>query len=137
MSTMTEVEKQGSRTGSPLGGLRIFAKLGVTCFGGPIAHIAYFRDEFVVRRKWVENATGTDLLRVMISKSLNFTFSVTVRPRDPLSSQCRQTLSINGCSSAAMASNSVRSLANVFSAPTDFRIRFARTSRLSTPREIQ
>jgi hypothetical protein len=29
-------------------------------------------------------ATGTDLLRVMISKSLNLTFSVTVRPRDPL-----------------------------------------------------
>jgi hypothetical protein len=37
-------------------------------------------------------AAGTDLLRVMISKSLNFTFNVTVRPRDPLSSQCRQDL---------------------------------------------
>ena len=74
MSTMTEVEQQGSRTGSPLEVLRIFAKLGFTCFGGPIAHIGYFRDEFVVRRKWVETATGTDLLRVMISKSLNFTF---------------------------------------------------------------
>ena len=42
----------------------------------------------------LETATGRDLLRVMISKSLNFTFSVTVRPRDPLSSQWRQTLSI-------------------------------------------
>src|ERR1700736_2197967 len=82
-------------------------------------------------------ATGTDLLRVMISKSLNFTFSVTVRPRDPLSSQWRQTLSISGCSSAAMASNSVRSLENVFSAPTDLRILFERTSRLSTPLDIQ
>jgi hypothetical protein len=39
----------------------------------------------------------------MISKSLNFTFRVTVRPREPLSSQCRQTLSISGCSSATMA----------------------------------
>ena len=45
----------------------------------------------------------TVLLRVMISKSLNFTFSVTVRPREPLSSQCRQTLSISGCSSATIA----------------------------------
>ena len=32
----------------------------------------------------------------MISKSLNFTFSVTVRPREPLFSQFRQTLSIDG-----------------------------------------
>ena len=88
----------------------------------------------------LENGTtcvATDRLRLMISKSKNLIFSVTVRPRDPLSSQWRQTLSISGCSSAAMASNSVRSLANVFSAPTDFRIRFARTSRLSTPLEIQ
>jgi bifunctional non-homologous end joining protein LigD len=54
-----------------------------------------------------------------------------------LSSQCRQTLSISGCSSVTMASNSARSVANVFSAPTDFRIRFGRTSRLSTPLEIQ
>jgi hypothetical protein len=53
------------------------------------------------------------------------------------SSQCRQTLSISGCSSAAIASNSMRSLENVFSAPTDFRIRFAWTSRLSTPLDIQ
>ena len=73
------------------------------------------------------NRDGTDLLRVMISKSANFTFSVTVRPREPLSSQCRQTLSISGCSSATIASNSVRSLENVFSAPTDLRIRLART----------
>jgi hypothetical protein len=35
----------------------------------------------------LETATGTDLLRVMISKSLNFTFNVTVRPRLPLPSQ--------------------------------------------------
>ena len=40
-------------------------------------------------------------------------------------------------SSTTMASKSVRSVENVFSAPTDFRIRSARTSRLSTPLEIQ
>ena len=79
----------------------------------------------------------TVLLRVMISKSLNFTFSVTVRPLEPLSSQCRHTLSISGCSSATIGSKSERSLKNVFSAPTDFRILLERTSRLSTPREIQ
>jgi chromate transporter len=37
-------------TGSPLEVLLVFLKLGVTCFGGPIAHIGYFREEFVVRR---------------------------------------------------------------------------------------
>lgn len=66
----------------------------------------------------------------MISKSLNFTFNVTVRPRELFSAQCRQTFSISGCSSATKASNSTTSLENVFSAPTDFRIRLARTSRL-------
>jgi chromate transporter len=36
--------------GSALEILRVFLKLGLTCFGGQIAHIGYFRDEFVVRR---------------------------------------------------------------------------------------
>jgi hypothetical protein len=38
---------------------------------------------------------GMDRLRVMISKSLNFTWSVTVGPRLPVPSQCRQTLSMS------------------------------------------
>ena len=36
--------------GSPLEVLRVFLKLGLTSFGGPIAHLGYFREEFVVRR---------------------------------------------------------------------------------------
>ena len=36
-----------TRIGSPLQVLLAFLKLGVTCFGGPIAHIGYFREEFV------------------------------------------------------------------------------------------
>jgi len=31
-----------------------FLKLGLTSFGGPIAHLGYFRNEFVERRKWLE-----------------------------------------------------------------------------------
>ena len=31
----------------------IFFKLGLTSFGGPVAHIAYFRSEFVTRRRWL------------------------------------------------------------------------------------
>jgi chromate transporter len=42
--------------------LLAFAKLGVSCFGGPIAHIGYFREEFVVRRRWIDDAAFTDLV---------------------------------------------------------------------------
>ncbi|MDA9436444.1 chromate transporter [Bradyrhizobium sp. CCBAU 51627] len=54
--------RERSRAGSPLEVLRIFLKLGLTCFGGPIAHIGYFRDEFVVRRKWIDEHAYADLV---------------------------------------------------------------------------
>jgi chromate transporter len=49
-------------TGSPFEVLRVFLKLGLTSFGGPIAHIGYFREELVVRRRWVDDAAYTDLV---------------------------------------------------------------------------
>ncbi len=39
-----------------------FLKLGVSSFGGPIAHLGYFRDELVVRRKWLDETTYADLV---------------------------------------------------------------------------
>jgi chromate transporter len=48
--------------GSALEVLRIFARLGVSCFGGPIAHIGYFREEFVVRRRWLDEQSYADLV---------------------------------------------------------------------------
>ncbi len=39
-----------------------FLKLGMTSFGGPVAHIGYFREELVLRRRWVDDATFTDLV---------------------------------------------------------------------------
>jgi chromate transporter len=42
--------------------LAVFLKLGLTCFGGPIAHIGYFRREFVERRRWLDDETFTDLV---------------------------------------------------------------------------
>lgn len=47
---------------SPLGVLLIFLKLGLTCFGGPIAHLGYFRDEFVLRRRWIDEHAYADLV---------------------------------------------------------------------------
>lgn len=41
---------------------RIFLRLGVTSFGGPIAHLGYFREEFVTRRKWLDDAAYADLV---------------------------------------------------------------------------
>lgn len=40
----------------------IFLKLGCTSFGGPIAHFGYYRQEFVERRKWLDEASYADLL---------------------------------------------------------------------------
>jgi chromate transporter len=48
--------------GSWPGTLRVFLKLGLTSFGGPIAHLGYFRDEFVVRRRWFADAAYADLV---------------------------------------------------------------------------
>jgi chromate transporter len=41
---------------------RVFLKLGLTSFGGPIAHLGYFRDELVLRRKWIDEAGYADLV---------------------------------------------------------------------------
>jgi chromate transporter len=54
--------KHRERTGSALEVLRAFAKLGVSCFGGPIAHIGYFRQEFVVKRRWLDEQAYADLV---------------------------------------------------------------------------
>ena len=37
-------------------------RLGLTSFGGPIAHLGYFRDEYVVRRKWLDEKAYADLV---------------------------------------------------------------------------
>ncbi len=39
-----------------------FLRLGCTSFGGPIAHLGYFRNEFVIRRKWLDEATFADIV---------------------------------------------------------------------------
>jgi chromate transporter len=39
-----------------------FLKLGLTSFGGPIAHLGYFRESFVVRRRWIDEAGYADLV---------------------------------------------------------------------------
>ncbi len=40
----------------------IFLRLGLTAFGGPVAHLGYFRDEFVTRRRWLTERSYVDLV---------------------------------------------------------------------------
>ncbi len=40
----------------------VFLRLGLTSFGGPVAHLGYFRDEFVMRRRWLSDRAYADLV---------------------------------------------------------------------------
>jgi len=42
--------------------LLAFARLGVSAFGGPVAHLGYFRTEFVERRRWIDDGAYADLV---------------------------------------------------------------------------
>src|ERR1700733_11833056 len=42
--------------------LAVFLRLGLTSFGGPIAHLGYFRAEFVERRRWLSDRAFADLV---------------------------------------------------------------------------
>ncbi len=56
-------ELQDGMRKHPLGDIfRIFLRLGLTSFGGPIAHLGYFRAEFVERRKWLDDHAFVDLV---------------------------------------------------------------------------
>ena len=46
----------------PLSLFAIFLKLGCTCFGGPVAHLGYFHEEFVRRRAWLDDEHFSDLM---------------------------------------------------------------------------
>ena len=48
--------------GSPLEVLGVALRLGLTSFGGPIAHLGYFRHEYVERRHWLDEATFADFV---------------------------------------------------------------------------
>jgi chromate transporter len=53
--------RTGAR-GSPQEVFGAFLKLGLTSFGGPIAHLGYFRDELVVQRRWLDEPEYADLV---------------------------------------------------------------------------
>ena len=63
--TDNQIEKPGEGTppsGNCLEVLAVFLRLGLTSFGGPIAHLGYFRAELVVKRKWLDESAYADLV---------------------------------------------------------------------------
>jgi len=42
--------------------LGVFLRLGLTSFGGPVAHLGYFREEFVAKRRWLDDRTYADIV---------------------------------------------------------------------------
>lgn len=63
MTNMTVSHDESSdRKGSNVEVFVAFLKLGLTSFGGPIAHLGYFRDELVVRRNWIDEEGYADLV---------------------------------------------------------------------------
>jgi len=57
-ATKAQIGQQGSW----MEVLVVFLRLGLTSFGGPIAHLGYFQNEFVVRRRWLDDRTYADLV---------------------------------------------------------------------------
>ena len=60
--TVAAPVKDRVEAGTALEVLLAFLKLGVSSFGGPIAHIGYFRQEFIVRRRWLDEPAYADLV---------------------------------------------------------------------------
>ncbi|WP_066051639.1 chromate efflux transporter [Robertmurraya korlensis] len=54
--------KQSNHLKSLLEILMVSTRLGLTSFGGPIAHLGYFHNEYVQRRKWLDEKTYADLV---------------------------------------------------------------------------
>src|SRR5580658_10336387 len=66
LSTMPAMQEASdtatNRRGSFAEVFAVFLRLGLTSFGGPIAHLGYFHEEFVSRRKWLDEKTYVDLV---------------------------------------------------------------------------
>ena len=60
---MTDEDEPGAGDGRTAAGVFWpILRLGLTSFGGPVAHLGYFHDEFVVRRKWLNERAYADLV---------------------------------------------------------------------------
>ena len=61
-TTAAKEQEPAAAGGTPGEVFAAFLKLGLSSFGGPIAHLGYFRDELVVRRRWLDDRAYADLV---------------------------------------------------------------------------
>ena len=59
---MTESQPAPAAPSSPLEVFWVFLRLGLISFGGPVAHLGYFKTEFVERRRWLDSHGYADLV---------------------------------------------------------------------------
>ncbi len=57
-----EIRPAASARGNPIEVFLVFLKLGLTAFGGPIAHLGFFQREIVHRREWILESAYGDLV---------------------------------------------------------------------------
>src|SRR5436190_222178 len=63
MATREETSAADARAGGSWREvLAVFLRLGLTSFGGPVAHLGYFREELVHRRRWLDDRSYADLV---------------------------------------------------------------------------
>jgi chromate transporter len=62
MIASIDIDTEGGLVTKSLEVLWVATRLGLTSFGGPIAHIGYFREEYVVKRGWLDDRTYADLV---------------------------------------------------------------------------
>ena len=62
MASSTRPATASPERHSPLEVLLVALRLGLTSFGGPVAHLGYFREEYVVRRRWLDEPAFADLV---------------------------------------------------------------------------
>ncbi|WP_419872593.1 chromate transporter [Candidatus Pristimantibacillus sp. PTI5] len=65
METIRETVKQDKKIGRFTAVIEVFgasAKLGLTSFGGPVAHLGYFHNEYIRRRKWMDERSYAELV---------------------------------------------------------------------------
>jgi chromate transporter len=62
MRANASLASRAALRGSAIEVFLAFLKLGLTSFGGPVAHLGYFRTEFVQRRAWLDEKSYSDLV---------------------------------------------------------------------------
>src|SRR4051812_11540350 len=62
MTSTQATDDDRARSGTAGEVLAVFLRLGLTSFGGPVAHLGYFREDFVARRRWLDDRAYADLV---------------------------------------------------------------------------